>query len=116
MTNSGMDETQAGIKIAGRNINNIRYANDTTLMAESEEEPKSILMKVKEDCEKAGLKLSIQKNEIMAYGPITSQQIDGGTVEKLRDFFGGAPKSLQLVTAAIKLKDACSLEEKLWPT
>ena len=89
MRNSGLDEAQAGIKIAGRNINNIRYANDTTLMAESEEELKSILMKVKEECEKAGLKLSIQKNEIMASGPITSQQIDGGTVEKLRDVFRG---------------------------
>ena len=86
MRNAGLEEAQAGIKIARRNINNLRYADDTTLMAESEEEPKSILMKVKEDCEKAGLKLSIQKNEIMAYGPITSQQIDGGTVETLADF------------------------------
>jgi len=106
-----------GIKIAGRNIYNLRYADDTTLMAESEEELKSLLMKVKEEREKVGLKLNIQKTKIMASGPITSWQIDGETVETVRDFiFGGAPKSLQMVTVAMKLKDACSLEEKLWPT
>ena len=106
-----------GIKIAGRNIYNLRYADDTTLMAESEEELKSLLMKVKEEREKVGLKLNIQKTKIMASGPITSLQIDGETVETVRDFiFGGAPKSLQMVTVAMKLKDACSLEEKLWPT
>ena len=100
--------------IAGRNINNLRYADDTTLMAESEEELKSLLMKVKEEREKVGLKLNIQKTKIMASGPITSWQIDGETVETVRDFiFGGAPKSLQMVTVAMKLKDACSLEEKL---
>ena len=103
-----------GIKIAGRNISNLRYADDTTLMAESEEELKSLLMKVKEEREKVGLKLNIQKTKIMASGPITSWQIDGETVETVRDFiFGGAPKSLQMVTVAMKLKDACSLEEKL---
>ena len=105
MRNAGLDEAQAGIKIAGRNINNLRIADDTTLMAESEEELKSLLMKVKEESEKAGLKLNIQKTKIMASGPITSWQIDGET-----------PKSLQTVTAAMKLKDTCSLEEKLWPT
>ena len=110
MRNAGLDETQAGIKIAGRNINNLRYANDTTLVAESEEELKSLLMKVKEESEKFGLKLNIQKTKFMAPGPITSWQIDGETV---RDFVLGAPKSLQMVTAAMKLKDACSLEEKL---
>ena len=106
-------ETQAGIKIAGRNINNLRYADETTLKAESEEELKSLLMKVKEESEKVGLKLNIQKTKIMASGPITSWQIDGETVS---DYFGGAPKSLQMVTAAIKLKDTYSLEGKLWPT
>ena len=115
MRNAGLDETQAGVKIAGRNINNLRYADDTTLMAESEE-LKSLLMKVKEESEKVGLKLNIQKTKIMASSPITSRQIDGETVETVADFFGGAPKSLQMVTAAMKLKDAYSLEEKLWPT
>ena len=114
MRNAGLDEAQAGIKIAGRNINNLRYADDTTLMAEGEEELKSLLMKVKEESEKVGLKLNIQKTKIMASGPITSWQIDGETMETVRDFiWGGAPKSLQMVTAAMKLKDACSLEEKL---
>ena len=109
-------EAQAGIKIARRNINNLRYADDTTLMAESEEELNSLLMKVKEESEKVGLKLNIQKTTIMASGPITSWEIDGETVETVSDFIFGAPKSLQMVIAAIKLKDACSLEEKLWPT
>ena len=113
MKNAGMEETQAGIKIAGRNINNLRYADDTTLMAESEEELKSLLMKVKEESEKVGLYLTIQKSKIMASGPITSWQIDGETVESVRLYFWGAPKSLQVVTAAMKLKDAYSLEEKL---
>ena len=114
MRNVGLDETQAGIKIAGRNINNLRYADDTTLMAESEEELKSLLMKVKEDTEKVGLNLNIQKTKIMASGPITSWQIDGETVETVADFiFWRAPKSLQMVTAAMKLKDAYSLEGKL---
>ena len=115
MRNPGLEEAQAGIKIAGRNINiNIRYANDTTLMAESEEELKSLLMKVKEESEKAGLKLNIKKTEIMASGPITSWKIDGETVETVSDFtFGGAPKSLQMVTETMKLKDASSLEGKL---
>ena len=117
MRNNGLDEAQAGIKIAGRNINNLRYADDTTLVAESEEELKSLLMKVKEESEKVGLKLNIQKTKIMASGPITLCQIDGVTVETVTDFiFGGAPKSLQMLTAAMKLNDACSLEEKLWPT
>ena len=113
MRNAGLVEAQAGIKIAGRNINNLRYADGTTLMAESEEELKSLLMKVKEESEKVGLKLNIQKTKIMASGPITSWQIDGETVS---DFFWGALKSLQMVTAAMKLKDAYSLEAKLWPT
>ena len=108
-----MEETQAGIKIAGRNINHLRYADDTTLMAETEEELKSLLMKVKEESEKVGLKLNIQKTKIMASGPITSWEIDGETVETVRAFLGGAPKSLQMVTAAMKLKDAYSLEGKL---
>ena len=114
MRNAGLEETQAGIKIARRNINNLRYADDTTLMAESEKELKSLLMKVKEESEKVGLKLNIQKTKIMASSPITSWQIDGannGNSERLYIF--GAPKSLQMVTAAMKLKDACSLEEKL---
>ena len=111
--NAGLEETQAGIKITVRNINNLRYADDTTLMAESEEELKSLLMKVKVESEKVGLKLNIQKMKIMASGPITSWQIDGETVETVRLYFGGAPKSLQMVTAAMKLKDAYSLEEKL---
>ena len=115
MWNARLDEAQAGIKNAGRNINNLRYADDITLMAESEE-LKSLLMKVEEERGKVGLKLNIQKTKIMASGPITSWQIDGGTVETVTDFFWGAPKSLQMVTAAMKLKDACSVEEKLWPT
>ena len=114
MRNAGLEETQAGIKIAGRNINNLRYADDTTLMAESEEKLKSLLMKVKVESEKVGLKLNIQKTKIMASGPITSWQIDEGNNDRI--YFGGAPKSLQVVTTAMELKDACSLEEKLWPT
>ena len=110
---SWLDEAQAGIKIARRNINNLRYADDTTLMAESEEELKSLLMKMKEESEKGGLKFNIQKTKVMASGPITSWQIDGETMETVRDLYLGAPKSLQMVTAAMKLKDACSLEEKL---
>ena len=115
MRNVRLDEALAGIKIAGRNINNLRYADNTTLkIAESEEELKSFLIKVKEKSEKAGLKLNIQKTKIMAPRPITSWQIDGETMETVREFiFWGAPKSLQMVTAAMKLKDACSLEEKL---
>ena len=112
MRNAGLEETQAGIKIAGRNINNLRYADDTTLMAESEE-LRSLLMKVKEESEKVGLKLSIQKTKIMASGPITSWQIDGETMETVTDFIFWAPKSLQMVTLAMKLKDTYSLEEKL---
>ena len=113
MRNAGLEEVQAGIKIAGRNINNLRYADDTTLMAESKEELKSLL-KVKEESEKVGLKLNIQKTKIMASGPITSWEIDGETVETVSDFIlGGTPKSLQMVTAAMKLKDAYSLEGKL---
>ena len=113
MRNTGLEEAQAGIKIARRNINNLRDADDTTLMAESEGELKSLLMKVKEESEKVGLKLNIQKTKIMASGPITSWQIDEETVETVADFFCGAPKPLQMVTAATKLKDAYSLEEKL---
>ena len=113
MRNAGLEEAQAGIKIAGRNINNLRYANDTTLMTESEEELKSLLMKVKEESEKVGLKLSIQKTKIMASGPITSWEIDGETVETVSDFIFLGSKSLQMVTAAMKLKDAYSLEGKL---
>ena len=116
MRNAGREETQAGIKIAGRNINNLRYADDTTLMAESEEELKSLLMKVKEENEKVDWKLNIQKTKIMAPIPITSWQIDGETVETVADCIFSAPKSLQMVTAAMKLKDAYSLEGKLWPT
>ena len=112
---AGLEEAQAGIKIAGRNISNLRYADDT-LMAENEEELKSLLMKVKEESEKVGLKLNIQKMKIMASGPITSWQIDGKTVETVTDLIFGAPKSLQMVTAAMKWKDACSLEEKVWAT
>ena len=111
--NAGLEETQAGIKMAGRNINHLRYADDTTLLAESEEELKSLLMKVKEESEKVGLKLNTQKTKIMASGPITSWQIDGETVETESDFIFWAPKSLQMVTAAMKLKDAYSLERKL---
>ena len=113
MRNVGLHETQAGIKTAGRNINNLRYVDDTTLMAESEEELKSLLMKVKEEIEKVGLKLNIQKTNITASGPITSWQIDRQTVKSVTLFFGGSPKSLQMVTAAMKLKDNCSLEAKL---
>ena len=109
---NGLEETQAGIKIAGRNINNLRYADDTTLMAESEE-LKSLFMKVKQESEKVGLKLNIQKTKIMASGPITSWEIDGETLETVSDFIFWAPKSLQMVTVAMKLKDAYSLEEKL---
>ena len=114
MRNARLEEAQAGIKIARRNINNLRYAEDTTLTAESEEELKSLLIKVKEESEKAGLKLNVQKTRIMASGPIISQQIDGETVETVSYFiFFCAPKSLQMVIAATKLKGACSLEEKL---
>ena len=113
MRNAGLEEAQAGIKIAGRNINNLRYADDTTLMAESEEELKSLLMKVKEESEKVGVKLNIQKTKIMASGPITSWEIDGETVENKQTLFWGAPESLQMMIAAMKLKDAYSLEEKL---
>ena len=116
MQNAGLDEAQAGIKTAGRNINNLRYADDTTLMAESEEKLKGLLMKVKEENEKVGLKLDIQKTKIMASGPITSWEIDGETVETVQTLFWGAPKSLQMVTAAMKLKDGYSFEEKLLPT
>ena len=119
MWNAGLNEAHVGIKIAGRNINNLRYADDTTLIAESEEEVKSLLMKVKEKSEKAGLKLNIQTTRIMASTPIISWQIDGETMEIGTDIFwrvaGRSPKSLQLLTAAMKLKDTCSLEEKLWP-
>ena len=116
MQNAGLDEAQAGIKIAGRNINNFRYADDTTLTAESKEELKSLLMKVEEESEKIDLKLNIQKTKIMAsspISPITSWEIDEETAETVRDFFVGAPKSLQMVIAAMKLKDAYSLEGKL---
>ena len=110
MRNARLEEAQAGIKIPGRNINNLRYADDTTLMAESEEELKTLLMKVKEESEQVGLKLNIQKTKIMASGPITSWEIDG---EIVIDFIFFAPKSLQMMTVAMKLKDTCSLEEKL---
>ena len=113
MRNAGLDEPLAGVKIARRNINNLRYADDTTIMAESEEELKSLLMKVKQESEKIGLKLSIQKTKIMVSSPITSWQIDGETMEAVTDFILGAPKSLQMVTAAMKLKDTYSLGEKL---
>ena len=116
MRNAGLEETEAEIKIAGRNINNLRYADDTTLMAESVEELKSLLIKVGEESEKVGLKLNIQKMKIMATGPITSWEIDGETVETVSDFNFWAPKSLQMVTAAMRLKDAYSLEEMLWLT
>ena len=115
MRNAGLEEPQAGIRIAGRNINTLRYADDSTLIAESEEELKSPLMKVKEESEKVGLKLNIQKTKIMASGPITSWEIDGETVETVSDFIFWSPKSLQMVTAAMKFKDAYSLEGKLWP-
>ena len=116
MRNAGLDKAQAGIQIAERNINNLRYADNTTLMAESKEELKSLLMKVKEESEKVGFKLNIQKSKITASGPITSWQIDGETVETVTDFISLAPKSLQLVIAAMKLKDTYSLQEKLWLT
>ena len=115
MGNVGLEEAQAGIKTARRNINNLIYADDTIVMAEREEELKSLLMKVKEESEKVGLKLNIQKTKIMASRPITSWEIDGETVETVSDFIFLAPKSLQMVTAAMKLKDAYSLEGKLWP-
>ena len=115
MWNARLDKAQAGIKIARRNINNLRYADDTNLMAECKEELKSLLMKVKEESEKTGSVLNIQKTKIMASSPITSWQIDGETVETVADFISlGSKKSLQMVTAAMKLKDACSLQEKLW--
>ena len=113
MRNAGLEEAQAGIKIARRNINNLRYADDTTLMAQSEEELKSLLMKMKQESEKVGLKFNIQKTQIMASGPITSWEIDGETVEAVADFIFWAPKSLQMVTTAMKLKDIYSLERKL---
>ena len=117
MWNARLDEAQAGINIARRNMNDLRYADDITLMAESKEELKSLLMKVKEESEKASWKLNIQKTKNMASGPITSWHIDGETVETVSDFiFGGASKSLQIVTVAMKLKDSCSFAEKLWPT
>ena len=115
MWNARLDEAEAGIKIARRNINNLRYADDITIMAESEEKLKSLLVKVKEESERAGLKFNIQKMKIMASGPITSWWIDGETMETVQTLFSWAPKSLQMMTAAMKLKDACSLEEKLWP-
>ena len=115
MWNAGLDDSQAVIKISGRNINNLRFTDDTTLMAESEE-LKSLLMKVKEESEKVGLKLNIQKTNIMASGPITSWEIDGGTLETVSDFVFLGSKLLQMVIAAMKLKDACSLERKLWST
>ena len=111
-----VDEAQAEIKIARRNVNNLRYADDTTFMAESEEELKNLLLKVKEESETVGLKLNIQKTKIMASGPITSWQKMGKQWKQWETLFWGVPKSLQMVTAAMKLKDACSLEEKLWPT
>ena len=113
MQNARLDEAQAGVKIAGRNINNLRYADDPILMAENKEELKCLLIKVKEESEKVGLKLNIQKTTIMASGPITSWQIDGGKMEIVTDFIFGGPKSLQMVTTAMKLKDAYSLEGKL---
>ena len=116
MWNAELDEAQAEIKIGGKNINNLRYANATTLMAESEEELKSLLMKVKEESEETGLKPNVQKTKIMASGPIMSWQIDRETIEIWDILFWGAPKSLQTATATMKLKDACFLEEKLWPT
>ena len=116
MQNARLDEAQAGIKIPGRNINNLRYADDITLMTESKKELKSLLMKVKQESENVGLKLNIQKTKIMASGPITSWQKDGETMETVETLFSWAPKSLPMVTATMKLKDACSLEEKLWQT
>ena len=116
MWNAGLDEPQAGIKISGRNINNLRYADDTTLMAESKEELKSLLMKVKEESEKAGLKLNLQKMKMMASGPITSRQIDGETMETMTDFIFLGSKITADGDFTMKLKDVCSLDEKLWPT
>ena len=116
MRNAGLEEALSGINIARRNINNLRYADDTTLMAENEEELKSLLIKVKEESEKVGLRLNIQKTKIMASCPISSWQISGETMETVRDFILGAPKSLQMVTTVMKLKDACSFKEELWPT
>ena len=116
MRNAGLEEAQAGMKIAGRNINDLRYTDDTTLMEESEEELNSLLMKVKEESEKVGLKLNIQKTKIMASSPITSWQIDGETVETVLTLFFWAPKSLQMEVVVMKLKEAYSLEGKLWPT
>ena len=116
MSNAGLDEAQAGIKITGRNIHNLRYADDMTIMAESREKRKTFLMNVKEESEKVGLKLNIQKTKIMSSGPIASWEIDGETVKTVSDFIFWAPKSLQMVTATMKLKDAYSLEGKLWPT
>ena len=116
MKNAGLDEAQTGIKIAWRNINKLSYANDTILMEEREEEQKSLLMKVKEESENVDFKLNIQKTQVVASSPITSWQIDGETTETVTDFISWPPKSLQMVTAAMKLEDACSLEEKLWPT
>ena len=116
MWNAGLDEAQAGIKIAGRSINNLRYVDDTTLMAESEEKLKNLLIKVKEESEKVGLKLNIQKTKIMESGPITSWQIDEDIMKQWETLFFWAPKSLQMVTAAMILKDYCFLEEKLWPS
>ena len=115
MRNARVGEEQAEIKVAGRNINNLTYANETTLMAESEEELQSLLLKVKEESEKASWKLNIQKTKIMAPGPFTSWQTDAETIETVIDFISWAPKSLQMVTEAMTLKDTCSLEEKLWP-
>ena len=116
MRDAWLEEAQAGIKIAGRNINNLRYADDTTLMAESEEELKRLVIKVNEESEKVGLKLNIQKTKIMASSPIISWEINEETVETVSDFIFGAPKWLKMVIAAMKLKDTCSLEGKLWPT
>ena len=116
MRNAGLEEAQAGIKIAGRNINNLRYEDDSTLMAESKEELKSLLMKVKEESEKVGLKFNIQKTKMIAPGPITSWQIDGGTMETVRDFIFGGSQNHFMGIAAMKLKDAYSLEGKLWQT
>ena len=117
MRNAGLEEAHAGIKIAGRNINNLRYADDTTIMAESEEELKNLLMKVKEVSEKVGLKLNIQKTKVMSSGPITSWKIDEETMETVSDFIlGGTPKSLQIVISAMKVRDTYSIEGMLWPT
>ena len=114
MWNARLDEAQAGIKISGRNINNLRYADNTTFMGESKEELKSLLMKMKKERENAGLNLHVHKNKITASSPITSWQTDGETIETVKDFILGAPKLLQMVTAPMKLKDTCSLDEKLW--